>query len=137
MTAADTIAKGIGARIVRQMALDKIPRDLEARVARDFIQGSAIGAILRQAQRAQRLRDRIACIEFVRAAGADRQQPLDAIHAQARLAELDALAKVRTQDRAQRHCRPSRHEHHPVRTRRCSRAPNDVSSLPLCPEVAT
>jgi len=59
------------------------------------------------------------------------------VHAQARGDELASLAVQRTDPRAAaRLRRPLRGEQDPVRTRRCSRAPNDVSSLPLCPEVA-
>jgi hypothetical protein len=119
MTAADTIARGIGARI-----------------ARDFVRGSSIGAILRQVERAQRRRNWVDALELAEMAGIGLQLLLLMINAVARVGELAWLADQRIEARAQRHRRPPRHELHPVRTRRCSRAPNDASSLPLCPEVA-
>jgi hypothetical protein len=64
------------------------------------------------------------------------QRMLDWLAAQERVLELAMLADLRTAARASARSWRPRCEQDPVRTRRCSRAPNDVSSLPLCPEVA-
>jgi len=65
------------------------------------------------------------------------QRMLDWLATQERIRELVMLARLRATARAAaRRRRRPRREQDPVRTRRCSRAPNDVSSLPLCPEVA-
>jgi hypothetical protein len=59
------------------------------------------------------------------------------VRALVRVQEPAMLERLRTVTRASaRRRRRPRCEQDPVRTRRCSRAPNDVSSLPLCPEVA-
>ena len=65
------------------------------------------------------------------------QRMLDWLAAQERVRELVMLARLRTAARSQhlRRRRP-RCEQDPVRTRRCSRAPNDASSLAYYPEVA-
>jgi hypothetical protein len=110
------------------------------RLARQVIQNSGIEAALRRLtdpavrrlERAMRRRNWVDALEFLGAAGLDLQRLMAWLAAQ----EQEDLAEVRAEARAQRRHRPPRYELHPVRTRRCSRAPNDVSSLPLCPEVA-
>jgi hypothetical protein len=136
MTAAETIARnGIAGT-----AAQAIARNHGARLARQFVESSRIGAMVRQLERAQRLairrRDWMAAIEAAKT-GSDLQRLMVWIHAMTRVkCRADELAEARTEARAQRrHC-PPRPSQHPVRTRRCSRAPNDVSSLPLCPGVA-
>lgn len=63
------------------------------------------------------------------------QRILRAIRAHVDVLKLIEFAEVRTAARTQRRRRSARHEHNPVRGRRCPRAPATSSVLP-CPEVA-
>jgi hypothetical protein len=137
--AVDTIGRINRAAVVNTIG-HRIAQAHGQRIARQVFQNSGIVASLRRLtdpeirrlERAMRRRNWVAALEFLGVAGLDLQR----LMAWLAVRQQEDLAEIRTEARAQRRRRPPRYELHPVRTRRCSRAPNDVSSLPLCPEVA-
>jgi hypothetical protein len=116
----EQMARQIGQRMVANVRFTtpKIPKVL-------FPQLAEYGQALRLAVRR---RDWKAALKALGLAGKELQRRLAALHVRERVVELDELAQVRTEARAQRR-RPPRLRGTPARGQRCPHAPPATSAM--------
>jgi hypothetical protein len=121
------VARQLGEQMARQLG-QRMARQIGQRLVAKHPLFPQLAEYGRDLRRAIRRNDWNAALKAHGDAGDELQRTLLILCAQGRVDELADLAQVRTEARAQRR-RPPRHEHDPVRGRRCPHAPPATSGM--------